>query len=466
MHKNWCFDPLYRLKKTETNIYCYSLDRDRGVIKNGRPIHPLTAVILSLFNGLRNEDEVAGILSEITGITSDKSISFVKDFIIQHKQLLTEGISCDRYNPLDFMIPDTQIDLTKLKLPAPISIGLLLTYACGSDCLYCYANRNEKEDKEEMDLEFAKSIVDQALKCGTEIIYLGGGDPFVKNWVTDLIEYINHSGIVLFLSTKEYLSPEKCMKLAKAGVQKLQVSIDSLNPDMANMLVNKKNFFNKAMETIENLINAGISPTIKSVITKHNVQDIPALVKYFVSRGIKSIILGQYFRTFYRHSDGLFVDETDLIVMNKEIEKLDIPSDVYLGTPVIETYEKPLEKIPEEIQMKEFLDRGFCPAGRTGIIISPSGKVIPCEQLPSRAPYMVGDLRKQSLLEIWNSEKLHKIMYPEQTLFKGTPCYDCEHFVTCVHQKGWCMMETIKLYDTTYHAHPRCPKITPEKRLY
>lgn len=66
-------------------------------------------------------------------------------------------------------------------------------------------------------------------------------------------------------------------------------------------------------------------------------------------------------------------------------------------------------KTPREVE-QEYLKRGlsknFCPVPFTTLIINPNGTVNVCRQ--KGTDFIVGDLRKQSIHEIWNSEKLQK----------------------------------------------------------
>jgi radical SAM protein with 4Fe4S-binding SPASM domain len=405
------------------------------------------------------------MLSDITGAAPLQSENFVSEFINDYRSFLVEGEINDKYDPVDFVMPESDVDMSRLKLLAPISLGLILTYKCSSNCLYCYANRESKEDRNEMDYEFAKDIVDQAINVGVEEIYLCGGDPFINTpqksakWIIKLIAHINRHNIQLILSTKEFLSLETCFSLARAGVKNMQISIDSHKEETADMLAGRKGFLQDALQSIENLRKAGIVPTTKSVVTKLNYRDIPGLVTTLINRGVKHITLTRYFRSIYRHDDDLFIDNEDILWLNQELDKLEIPGDV--GIEYIKIKEN-----KDSNKMNKFLNRKFCPAGRTSLIISPSGKAIPCEQLPTKPPYVVGDFASESLLDIWKSEKLKDLMHPERSHFRGSECYDCEHFYQCVHQKGWCVMETYKVFNTTYGVHPECPKVRNKVRLF
>jgi pyrroloquinoline quinone biosynthesis protein E len=309
-----------------------------------------------------------------------------------------------------------------------------------------------------MDFTLAKNIIDQAVARGLEELYLCGGDPFVKKWIVELIAHINTYNIQLILSSKEHLTSRTCRALADAGVRNMQISIDSMNEQTADTLAGRKGFLHDALQSIDNLRKAGIIPTAKSVVTKLNYRDIPGLVTALIHRGVKHMTLTRYFRSIYRHDDALFLDKEDILWLNRELDNLEIPEEVGLE------YIKADKDIRYD-NLDSFINRKFCPAGRTSLVISPSGKAIPCEQLPTKPPYVFGDFTSESLNDIWKSEKLNTLMCPDREKFRDCECYDCEYFHTCVHHRGWCIMETFKAYHTTYGVHPGCPKAGQYARL-
>lgn len=452
-------DPELRLRKGESNIFCYAIDEYRMDIVKQRVLHPLEAVILCLYDGSRSEEQVADLLAEITRSSREQSINFLAKFLLRSGNLLVEGSGKPRYRADEFIINNSEISSSHFRLRSPVSLALLLTYDCTSRCQYCYANRGSSEDALEMDVNFAKRIVDQAKDCGVELLYLGGGDPFLKDWVEDIISYVIMKDIALVLSTKEYISIKRARKLADVGVKRIQVSIDTTDSEIASELTGRVNCLSEANATIANLQSAGIEVTTNSVVTKLNYKHIPDLVTHLDSLGITSMVLSRYYRSTYCHSDSLFVENADAEWINHQLKMFDKPVDTRVASTQI-------NKIyAGENGMKKFLNRARCAFGRTAMVVTPSGKVIPCEQLPTRPPYVLGDLAKQTLQEVWQSKELLAMLYPDRAHFEGTVCFECEHFTKCVHELGWCLRDIYKVYNRTYEVHPHCPRSQHNVRL-
>lgn len=90
--------------------------------------------------------------------------------------------------------------------------------------------------------------------------------------------------------------------------------------------------------------------------------------------------------------------------------------------------------------------------------ILPDGKVSICEQLYWLPQFIIGDLRKQTFEEIWNSQKALDLFNMERSLFKKSPCLSCKIIDVCNKRHRRCIVKTIKAYGTDKwnYPDPRC----------
>ena len=73
-----------------------------------------------------------------------------------------------------------------------------LTYRCSEMCIHCYnpgATRNNSEhstraDRQELGIADYKRIIDELYEAGLVKVSISGGDPFSKEIVWDIIDYI------------------------------------------------------------------------------------------------------------------------------------------------------------------------------------------------------------------------------------------------------------------------------------
>ncbi len=79
--------------------------------------------------------------------------------------------------------------------PFPLYVNLVINRSCNLKCLYCfgeYYNRREKE----YSLEEIKGIIDEIHAMGTRYILIQGGEPFLRKDLGEIIDYIDHKGII------------------------------------------------------------------------------------------------------------------------------------------------------------------------------------------------------------------------------------------------------------------------------
>jgi len=122
--------------------------------------------------------------------------------------------------------------------------------------------------------------------------------------------------------------------------------------------------------------------------------------------------LSPYGRSLFRHRDDLFPSDED-IKRTEEIvaEKQDQYPHVRFnlgskGSPIAATAEE---------RLVSWNQRAYCTANRDGFVILPDGQVTICEELYDYPAYLIGDLRRQSVMEVWRSPQAMALANPDQT---------------------------------------------------
>lgn len=112
----------------------------------------------------------------------------------------------------------------------------------------------------------------------------------------------------------------------------------------------------------------------------------------------------------------------------------------------------------------EFNGRNLCTGNVTGLIVLPDGKVTICEELYWNENFIIGDLTKNSIEEIWNSPKAKALFNLSRgELPNNSFCNECPDFEKCRHRLGVCWKEVIACYgkENWGYPDPRCP-LAPE----
>ena len=100
--------------------------------------------------------------------------------------------------------------------------------------------------------------------------------------IFELIDYVcNHKKSELIILTNgTLLKGETIEKLQKFDKKllKIQISLDGSKPEINDPLRGKGSF-NLIVEGIKNIVGAGYSPTVTTVVTNSNIDDIPETTK-------------------------------------------------------------------------------------------------------------------------------------------------------------------------------------------
>jgi MoaA/NifB/PqqE/SkfB family radical SAM enzyme len=221
-------------------------------------------------------------------------------------------------------------------------------------------------------------------------------------------------------------------------------------------MTRSKGFFERTVDTISNLLKVGISPRVKAVVTPFNFRQVRSYIEQFSSLGVRDFMFTLYGRSYYRHSDTLFMTE------EMKRETADVLSSIVEKRSELSIQGDAVEYIhdtnDQNIKSELWKERAYCSGGRTNLGIAPDGHAVLCEQMPLSSPYFVGDLTKQSISEIWNSPNLLKFVYPPPEYFTGSPCHDCPDFQDCIYKKGHCFRESYFHYGDLFYPQPNCPK--------
>ncbi|NPA11426.1 MAG: GTP 3',8-cyclase MoaA [Epsilonproteobacteria bacterium] len=169
-------------------------------------------------------------------------------------------------------------------------IRVSVTSRCNFRCLYCMPKTPfEWEPKEnilsyEEMFEFLKLAIDEGIKK----IRLTGGEPLLRKDIDKFIKMLADykPELDLALTTNGYYLKESAKKLKDAGLKRVNISLDSLNPTIAAKIA-QKDVLDKVIQGIDEAIKAGLKVKLNSVIMKGiNDSEILDLLKWAKNRNV------------------------------------------------------------------------------------------------------------------------------------------------------------------------------------
>ena len=276
-------------------------------------------------------------------------------------------------------------------LSAPLYIAWQVTNECNFACLHCIEESGpgkafRDELSEEQVFGFLKQVMDR------EVPYLSfsGGEPMVHPLFFDMVAYVCERGGQLKVETNgHYLTPENCARLKRLSVKAVQVSLDGASRETFNRM-RVRGDFDRVLNGVRNLRAADVPIEINYSPTSFNVHEIGAAVDLSYELGAYSFYTG---RTMYT---GNAVKTWHLMApsdaqYDEYFRVLHRKTEEYRGRMRVYFHEMGL--------LEELRYRLHHPAAL--LIVLPNGLV----KLINALPFVCGDLRRQSLQEIWTNSQ-------------------------------------------------------------
>lgn len=442
-------------------------------------IHPIFAMIFSLLSKpidrLKAIQEIAYFL-DITHPESDKLISsflnsdepfcleykntknfFPKNIVISASNFKSSDINMRMYSPEEFIYND--VDLAQERFyKAPLGIVYMVNNVCATDCVYCYADKTTEHSL--ISFEKIVSTIKEARLMEIRSFSIVGGEFFLyKQWEELLDVLIEYQYKPALISTKIAINEKVILKYKKYNLP-IQISLDSLNREkLAKILDVKNEYSSKIMETITLLDKYNIIFQISTVLTSYN-DDIENLEEMFsflsklnnLSRweirvGFKSLYSKANFDDVKIQKDK--IQKIEKWILNKKKES---------KLPILWSPNDTGKYFSSEGGSRKFIG-ARCSANYSHMIILPDGQVTICEQLYWNPRFLIGDISKSSISDVWNSSKALSLAFPQKTDFREeSACFTCKIFDNCMSFPNRCIADILKGYGNQNwdYPDPRC----------
>ncbi|VAX36587.1 Cyclic pyranopterin phosphate synthase (MoaA) [hydrothermal vent metagenome] len=157
------------------------------------------------------------------------------------------------------------------------NLRISVTDRCNLRCVYCMPAEDVLFMKKELLLTFEEieRLIRAAVPMGINKIRLTGGEPLVRKDLHKLIANINTIEEIddLGLTTNGLLLVEQAEDLFNAGLRRINISLDALDPQI-NKELTRRDSFDQAMAGIQAAQNIGFSPIkINAVAMRGKTED-------------------------------------------------------------------------------------------------------------------------------------------------------------------------------------------------
>lgn len=278
----------------------------------------------------------------------------------------------------------------------PQLFNIELTNHCPMNCIMC-PRRHMKRKLGHMDINLFKKIIDQT-KGNTYSVWLHHfGESLLHPQLAECIKYAEKNNIKTKISINPgFLNKELGKKLIDSNLTYLHISLDGIDDKMYKKLRGKNADYKKAVENINEFLKLkkGKKPYIALAMihmksTKDKVEEFK---RYWTRPGIDKVEIKEF--TTWEGSDKKITELADQSQKSEGYKKS-------LDYPCVRPWHR--------------------------MTVLWDGRVVPC-CFDYDGKYILGDLNKETLKEIWNGEKM-KVLRKQHILNKFDKnhlCYNCK----------------------------------------
>jgi radical SAM protein with 4Fe4S-binding SPASM domain len=301
-------------------------------------------------------------------------------------------------------------------LNIPLQVGIELTYRCNLRCTHCYVDLTESD---ELSTEEWKEIIDQLKAAGTASLIFTGGEIMVRHDILDILTYARDTGFFISILTNcTMLTPDIARSIAKIKVLKISTSLHGATAATHESVTMVPGSFEKTLEGISYLVDAGLLPIVQTVVMENNAAEISLIKKLVADLGAIAQINVGMLGPSKTGANYPFQHEPNIETLFNCAAQQDIRS---------------------AINVHEQGNHLTCYAGSSIASVSPHGDVFPCITVPLK----LGNLKEASFDSIWHFEPCVELRYlrsmRRSNLFA---CDSCKLSTYCNRCTGIAYLET------------------------
>jgi len=185
----------------------------------------------------------------------------------------------EKRNQLKFNKPYVYEKIMKYddKVKRGESIAILqfqYNYTCNFVCQHCSIKGFQgKKGGRKFTIDDVKDLSRQADELGLAHLVITGGEPLVFKDFDELVAAVDPQKFYITSDTNGwFLDEKKALHLKKIGVDKIQLSLDSLSAGEHDDFRNARGSHSRALKAIDAAFHAGLSLIVQTVVTKQRVR--------------------------------------------------------------------------------------------------------------------------------------------------------------------------------------------------
>lgn len=274
---------------------------------------------------------------------------------------------------------------------APYRMDLAVTYRCNNDCHHCYNAR--ERNFPELSTEEWKKVIDTVWSLGIPHLVFTGGEPTLRTDLIELITYASKIGFITGMNTnaRRLISKEYVDSLVAAGLDHIQITVESNEAEVHNMMVDAI-AFDQTILGLKNALATRLYVMTNTTMLRDNVDTIPATLDFLAEIGVPTIGLNAliYSGQGKTVGSGLHSYELEPILAIATEKTIKNEQRLIWYTP---TQYCGFDPTTSNLGVKG------CTAALYNMCVEPNGDVLPCQSYYEP----VGNVLSDPWPEIWNN---------------------------------------------------------------
>ncbi len=318
------------------------------------------------------------------------------------------------------------------ELSAPVRMDLALTFRCQNNCVHCYAGG--PHETPELTTDQWKEVIDRLYNIGVFLVTFTGGEPTLRKDLPELLHYAQEKGIVTGLITngRRLKDKEYVQGLADAGLDFVQITLESHEPAIHDMITRSKGSWRETVEGIKNVVPTPIYITTNTTLNRHNMDSFLKTIEFLHELGVRvfgcNSLIYSGSAPSIANEFALTTDDLKILLPKILAKARELGMKFMWYTP---TQYCQLNPVNLGLGVKS------CTAARVNMCVGPEGEVYPCQSYFKS----VGNILKDSWKKIWNHPLCVSLRKRE---YAPEKCVECPELSVC---GGGCPLE---LQSTKY----------------
>jgi pyrroloquinoline quinone biosynthesis protein E len=329
--------------------------------------------------------------------------------------------------------------------PLPMALVAEITHRCPLKCPYCSNPLEMAHAKQELPTADWCRVFSEAASLGILHLHLSGGEPMVRSDLPTLVRAGADAGLYTNLITSGVLlDDDRLAALKEAGLDHIQLSFQHVDQEQAERIGGMPGAHARKIEAARRIKAAGLRLTCNFVIHRQNVRDVAGMIALAADLGAEraEIAHTQYYGWGLLNRDALLPD----------LAELEAATSVVIAARLRHRGAMAIDYVTPDYHA----DRPKpCMGGwgRRFIVITPTGKALPCHAAETIPGLIFADIRATSLAEIWKTDLA--FLRFRGTAWMPEPCQGC-----AFKEDDWggCRCQALSLAGDASVTDPVCAR--------